>query len=70
MSHGKPISSVELYCATLILSCVLSLDEKGNAPRRFLIDVDETIRLVLEQEDTDGDFQVSCHFAFSFVSVN
>ncbi|KAF8519554.1 alpha,alpha-trehalase-neutral trehalase [Gautieria morchelliformis] len=38
----------------------LSHDEKSSAgPRRFLIDVDETIRLVLEQEDTDGDFQIS-----------
>ncbi|KAG8899400.1 alpha,alpha-trehalase nth1, partial [Tulasnella sp. 408] len=26
---------------------------------RFLIDVEETIRIVLEQEDTDGDFQIS-----------
>jgi hypothetical protein len=35
-------------------------DERTVAtPRRFLIDVDETIRVVLEQEDTDGDFQVS-----------
>jgi len=24
-----------------------------------LIDVEETIRVVLEQEDTDGDFQIS-----------
>ncbi|EJD48867.1 alpha,alpha-trehalase-neutral trehalase [Auricularia subglabra TFB-10046 SS5] len=38
----------------------LSHDDKPiAAPRRFLIDVDETIRLVLEQEDTDGDFQIS-----------
>ncbi|ESK95365.1 neutral trehalase [Moniliophthora roreri MCA 2997] len=38
----------------------LSHDEKSvTAPRRFLIDVEETIRLVLEQEDTDGDFQIS-----------
>ncbi|KAF8577794.1 glycoside hydrolase family 37 protein [Ramaria rubella] len=38
----------------------MSHDEKSSAgPRRFLIDVDETIRLVLEQEDTDGDFQIS-----------
>ncbi|KAJ8072258.1 alpha,alpha-trehalase nth1 [Marasmius tenuissimus] len=37
----------------------LSHDEKGTGPRRFLIDVEETIRLVLEQEDTDGDFQIS-----------
>ncbi|KZS94189.1 glycoside hydrolase family 37 protein [Sistotremastrum niveocremeum HHB9708] len=38
----------------------MSHDEKAvTAPRRFLIDVDETIRLVLEQEDTDGDFQIS-----------
>lgn len=34
-------------------------DEKPYTPRRFLIDVEETIRIVLEQEDTDGDFQVS-----------
>lgn len=38
----------------------MSHDEKSRtAPRRFLIDVEETIRLVLEQEDTDGDFQIS-----------
>lgn len=38
----------------------MSHDEKSrSAPRRFLIDVEETIRLVLEQEDTDGDFQIS-----------
>lgn len=37
------------------------IDEKTTesaGPRRFLVDVDETIRIVLEQEDTDGDFQV------------
>ena len=37
----------------------MSHDEKGSTPRRFLIDVEETIRVVLEQEDTDGDFQIS-----------
>jgi alpha,alpha-trehalase len=38
----------------------MSHDEKSrSSPRRFLIDVEETIRLVLEQEDTDGDFQIS-----------
>ncbi|KIY43976.1 alpha,alpha-trehalase-neutral trehalase [Fistulina hepatica ATCC 64428] len=38
----------------------MSHDEKTvTAPRRFLIDVEETIRVVLEQEDTDGDFQIS-----------
>ncbi|TEB33346.1 alpha,alpha-trehalase-neutral trehalase [Coprinellus micaceus] len=38
----------------------LSHDEKHvTSPRRFLIDVEETIRVVLEQEDTDGDFQIS-----------
>ena len=35
-------------------------DEKSmTAPRRFLVDVEETIRVVHEQEDTDGDFQIS-----------
>ncbi|THU84192.1 glycoside hydrolase family 37 protein [Dendrothele bispora CBS 962.96] len=38
----------------------LSHDEKSvTGPRRFLIDVEETIRVVLEQEDTDGDLQIS-----------
>ncbi|KAJ8495676.1 hypothetical protein ONZ45_g12764 [Pleurotus djamor] len=38
----------------------LSHDEKNvTAPRRFLIDVEETIRVILQQEDTDGDFQIS-----------
>ncbi|KAF9041963.1 glycoside hydrolase family 37 protein [Hymenopellis radicata] len=39
----------------------MSHDEKSvsGGPRRFLIDVEETIRVVLEQEDTDGDFQIS-----------
>jgi alpha,alpha-trehalase len=37
----------------------MSHDEKSvSSPRRFLIDVEETIRVVLEQEDTDGDFQI------------
>jgi alpha,alpha-trehalase len=38
----------------------MSHDEMSrSAPRRFLIDVEEMIRLVLEQEDTDGDFRIS-----------
>lgn len=35
------------------------VDDKAIKPRRFLIDVDETQRLILEQEDTDGDFQIT-----------
>jgi alpha,alpha-trehalase len=37
----------------------MSHDDRPSQPRRFLIDVEETIRVVLEQEDTDGDFQIS-----------
>ena len=38
----------------------MSHDEKScSGPRRFLIDVEETIRLVLEQEDTDRDLQIT-----------
>ncbi|KAI1306746.1 alpha,alpha-trehalase nth1 [Mortierella claussenii] len=36
-----------------------SHDDKTIKPRRFLIDVEETQRLILEQEDTDGDFQIT-----------
>jgi len=37
----------------------LSHDEKPIRARKFLLPVEETIRLVLEQEDTNGDFQIS-----------
>ncbi|SCZ93579.1 BZ3500_MvSof-1268-A1-R1_Chr6-3g08751 [Microbotryum saponariae] len=37
----------------------LSHDETSAKPRKFLVDVEETMKLVLEQEDTDGNFQVS-----------
>ncbi|KAJ3033013.1 alpha,alpha-trehalase nth1 [Rhizophlyctis rosea] len=37
-----------------------SHDEKVvGKPRKFLIDVEETQRLILLQEDTDGDFQIT-----------
>nr|XP_031862766.1 uncharacterized protein CI109_001778 [Kwoniella shandongensis]KAA5529838.1 hypothetical protein CI109_001778 [Kwoniella shandongensis] len=40
----------------------LSHDETTpSAPRRYLIDVEETMRLVLEQEDTDKNFQISIY---------
>lgn len=35
-----------------------SHDDK-NKPRKFLIDVKETQRILVEQEDTDGDFQIT-----------
>ncbi|OZJ06189.1 hypothetical protein BZG36_01007 [Bifiguratus adelaidae] len=35
-----------------------SHDDKAKA-RKFLIDVEETQRTILEQEDTDGDFQIT-----------
>lgn len=37
----------------------MPLDENSYKPRKFLVDVDETMKLVLEREDTDGNFQVS-----------
>ncbi len=49
----------------------LSHDEvSARAPKRFLIDVEETMRIVLEQEDTNRDFQVrlvASRYAFSLV---
>lgn len=38
-----------------------SHDEKPGQVRKFLVEVEETKRLVLEQEDTDGDFQITVH---------
>ena len=34
-------------------------DAKQDNPRRFIVDVEETMRLVLEQEDTDGNMQIT-----------
>ncbi|CAG8526095.1 6289_t:CDS:2, partial [Acaulospora morrowiae] len=36
-----------------------SHDEKTNRPRKFIIDVEETKRILLEQEDTNGDSQIT-----------
>jgi alpha,alpha-trehalase len=34
-------------------SLLMTDEVTPSAPRRFLIDVEETMRIVLEQEDTD-----------------
>ncbi|GAA5866536.1 hypothetical protein JCM3774_004005 [Rhodotorula dairenensis] len=36
----------------------MSHDETSNKSRKFLVDVEETMKLVLEQEDTDANFQI------------
>ncbi|GAA5828689.1 hypothetical protein JCM3766R1_003790 [Sporobolomyces carnicolor] len=36
----------------------MSADEQSVRSRKFLVDVEETMKLVLEQEDTDGKFQI------------
>ncbi|GAA5953272.1 hypothetical protein JCM21900_004470 [Sporobolomyces salmonicolor] len=36
----------------------MSHDEQSIRSRKFLIDVEETMKLVLEQEDTDANFQI------------
>ncbi|KAJ1670947.1 alpha,alpha-trehalase nth1, partial [Spiromyces aspiralis] len=36
-----------------------SNDDRPSAGRRFLIDVEETERAILAQEDTNGDFQIT-----------
>jgi alpha,alpha-trehalase len=48
--------STDLEC-----DCVLtfSADAQGNAPRRFLIDVEDTLKSLLSQEDTDGNVQIT-----------
>ncbi|KAI9205781.1 trehalase-domain-containing protein [Polychytrium aggregatum] len=39
-----------------------SFDDKApGKPRKFLLDVEETQRLLLEQEDTDRDYQITIH---------
>ncbi|CAD6890322.1 unnamed protein product [Tilletia controversa] len=44
---------------TIIRTRRLSHDAEQDGTRRFIVDVEETMRLVLEQEDTDGNFQIS-----------
>ncbi|KAJ1945568.1 alpha,alpha-trehalase nth1, partial [Linderina pennispora] len=36
-----------------------SIDDKSANPRRFLIDIDSVEQAILEQEDTDGNFQIT-----------
>ncbi|SMR41695.1 unnamed protein product [Zymoseptoria tritici ST99CH_1A5] len=36
-----------------------SHDATGNAPRRFLIDVKDTLKTLLDREDTDGNVQIT-----------
>ncbi|KAJ2630321.1 alpha,alpha-trehalase nth1 [Coemansia sp. RSA 1290] len=36
-----------------------SIDDKASVPRRFLIDIDTVERIILEQEDTNGDHQIT-----------
>lgn len=36
-----------------------TLDEKTMEPRQFIIDVDSVQRQILQQEDTDGDSQIT-----------
>jgi len=40
-----------------------SHDYKPTKPREYLIDVSETQQMILEQEDTDGDCQITIHDA-------
>lgn len=51
MSHGR------LLCPFIRL-IQTPTDPASRNNRRFIVDVDETLRIILEQEDTDGDFQV------------
>lgn len=55
MSHGPFSSFSLLFLPVLTLSFV---DEQSLKPRKFLIDVEETMKLVLEHEDVEGKFQV------------
>ncbi|KAJ1960489.1 alpha,alpha-trehalase nth1 [Dipsacomyces acuminosporus] len=36
-----------------------SIDERSANPRSFLIDIDAVEKVILEQEDTNGDFQIT-----------
>ncbi|KAJ2821211.1 alpha,alpha-trehalase nth1, partial [Coemansia furcata] len=36
-----------------------SIDDKSRHPRRFLIDIETIERAILEQEDTNGDYQIT-----------
>ncbi|KAJ1733831.1 alpha,alpha-trehalase nth1, partial [Coemansia biformis] len=36
-----------------------SIDDKAISPRRYTIDIDAVEKVILEQEDTNGDFQIT-----------
>ncbi|PVF93610.1 putative neutral trehalase [Serendipita vermifera] len=58
-SQADPISRYHNTRETNMRKRRMSHDPATKNNRRFIVDVDETLRIVLEQEDTDGDFQIS-----------
>lgn len=59
-SQPESFRSQAARIVALLIACLLStLDETSVKPRKFLVNVEETMKLVLEREDTDGNFQVS-----------
>ncbi|ORX39915.1 alpha,alpha-trehalase [Kockovaella imperatae] len=62
VSGANKTRPLQMEGETIMRNRRLSHDEiTPSAPRRFLIDVEETIRIVLEQEDTDQNFQISIY---------
>nr|BAO72962.1 trehalase2 [Moniliella megachiliensis] len=57
MSQARP--SVERNTDAIIRPRRLSHDPQVQAPRRFIVDVDDTMKRLLAQEDSDGNYQIS-----------
>jgi len=66
LSHGASCLTISDHVSHVIPKIgsttgltAFGADEHSFRPRKFLIDVEETMRMVLEQEDTDNNFQIA-----------
>ena len=46
-------------CACTSLHALTATDEQSLQPRRFLVQVDETLKTLLSREDSDGNYQIT-----------
>lgn len=57
LSQSRP--PLERNNDTIMRARRLSHDPHAPAPRRFIVDVDDTMQRLLDQEDSDGNYQIS-----------
>lgn len=46
-------------CACTAIRLLTAADEQSLQPRRFLVQVEETLKTLLSREDSDGNYQIT-----------